>query len=44
VSRPSDQYGLAEHLGLNVRKMSTEQLPKALKNMNQMTSQNTALD
>jgi len=24
--------------------MSTEQLPKALKNMNQMTSQNTALD
>lgn len=44
VSKPSDQYGLAEHLGLNVWKMSAEQLPKPLKNMNQMTLQNTALD
>ncbi len=44
MSKPSDQYGLAEHLRLNVWKMSTEQLPKSLKNMNQMTLKNTALD
>ncbi len=44
MSKTSDQYGLAEHFDLNVWKMSTEQLPKPLKNMNQRTLQNTALD